>query len=267
MTAIEIHDLIGEGMVIILTPFAIAAALVAVFAIGVKVFSLLYYGSDSADLDAIGSHLTTPDGKAWDFSKDKYSDSARAQRDVKPGPDDEEESGPDDVPAPAAWPRIPAIRRGFLRWFGRAGISCLDRIEHSCAAFVIGAGCFPADSLNCFRIALLDKPIQPGACCVFFVVIEAVPRPYQSPAQVVVNDDFFVYAGVEEVLNTHPPVPNIGTSRPVVLLRVEVKINGAGIHANVEKEGFWEVDYLHVDRSRGRIFHVRLVLIHEYTPF
>lgn len=87
MTAMEIHDAIGDGMVIVLTPFAIAAALVAVFAVGVKVFSLLYYGIDKRDLDVIGSHLLSADGKKWDFSKENHSDKARVQRDIRPESD------------------------------------------------------------------------------------------------------------------------------------------------------------------------------------
>lgn len=104
----EIHDAIGDGMVIVLTPFAIAAALVAVFAVVVKVVSFIMYGSEGKDMDVIGSHLTTPDGKKWDFSK-SHSAHARAQRTVSayddksakarinPGPDEEEELGPDDT--------------------------------------------------------------------------------------------------------------------------------------------------------------------------
>ncbi len=108
MTGMEIHDAIGDGMVIVLTPFAIAAALVAVFAVGVKVAAFVMYGSERKDLDVIGSHLVSADGKAWDFSKSQ-SDKTRAQRSVSayddkrakarinPGPDEEEEGGPDDT--------------------------------------------------------------------------------------------------------------------------------------------------------------------------
>ncbi len=81
MTAMQIHDAIGDGMVIVLTPFAIAAALVAVFAVVVKVAAFVMYGSEGKGLDVLGSHLTTDDGKAWDFSKSQ-SDKARAQRTV-----------------------------------------------------------------------------------------------------------------------------------------------------------------------------------------
>lgn len=88
MTGMEIHDAIGDGMVIVLTPFAIAAALVAVFAVVVKVVSFIMYGSEGKDMDVIGSHLTTPDGKKWDFSKENHSDKARAQRDIRPANDD-----------------------------------------------------------------------------------------------------------------------------------------------------------------------------------
>lgn len=110
MTAMEIHDAIGDGMVIVLTPFAIAAALVAVFAVGVKVVSLLYYGSDKRDSDVIGSHLLSADGKRWDFSK-SHSDEARAQNNVSayddpgaqanvkhPDPEDDIEIIPEDDP-------------------------------------------------------------------------------------------------------------------------------------------------------------------------
>ncbi|MBK6904052.1 MAG: hypothetical protein IPH04_14935 [Saprospirales bacterium] len=89
MTGMEIHDAIGDGMVIVLTPFAIAAALVAVFAVGVKVAAFVMYGSERKDLDVIGSHLVSADGKSWDFSKSQ-SDKARAQRDIRPANDDPE---------------------------------------------------------------------------------------------------------------------------------------------------------------------------------
>jgi len=91
MTAMEVHNLIGLLIEVVLLA-ACGLALVALLVL----FAVRFF-DDSADLDVIGSHLTTPDGKAWDFSKDKYSYQARAQRDVKPGPDDEEEGGPDDT--------------------------------------------------------------------------------------------------------------------------------------------------------------------------
>lgn len=106
MTAMEIHDAIGDGMVIVLTPFAIAAALVAVFAVGVKVVSFVMYGSEGKDLDMIDSHLVTDDGKRWDFSKENHSGKARAQRSV---------SAYDD---PGAWGSIRTANEDPDKWDG-----------------------------------------------------------------------------------------------------------------------------------------------------
>ncbi|MBK7337802.1 MAG: hypothetical protein IPJ00_17320 [Saprospirales bacterium] len=128
MTAIELHNIIGELIAAILMAAAIVAALLYLVLLASGGF-----GTRSDDSDVIGSHLISADGKSWDFSKSQ-SDKARAQRTVSayddpkargsvraakgeevaigltglfrslsepPGPDDEEEGGPDDVPEDA----------------------------------------------------------------------------------------------------------------------------------------------------------------------
>ena len=103
MTALELHNIIGDLIVAVLMAAAIVAALLYLVLLASGGF-----GMRSDDSDVIGSHLVASDGKSWDFSK-SHSDKARAQSNVsayddlrakatiKPGPDDEEEGGPDDI--------------------------------------------------------------------------------------------------------------------------------------------------------------------------
>ncbi len=84
MTAIELHNIIGELIAAILMAAAIVAALLYLVLLASGGF-----GTRSDDSDVIGSHLISADGKSWDFSKSQ-SDKARAQRDIRPANDDPE---------------------------------------------------------------------------------------------------------------------------------------------------------------------------------
>ena len=79
MTALELHEIIGELIVAVLMAAAIVAALLYLVLLASGGF-----GMRSDDSDVIGSHLVSDDGKSWDFSK-SHSAHARAQRDVRPG--------------------------------------------------------------------------------------------------------------------------------------------------------------------------------------
>ncbi len=124
MTAMQLHEIIGDLIVAVLMAAAIVAALLYLVLLASGGF-----GMRSDDSDVIGSHLVSADGKGWDFSKSQ-SAHARAQSNISayddpkargsaraakgeevaigltglfhilsepPGPDDEEEGGPDDI--------------------------------------------------------------------------------------------------------------------------------------------------------------------------
>lgn len=82
MTALELHEIIGDLIVAVLMAAAIVAALLYLVLLASGGF-----GMRSGDSDVIGSHLIGADGKSWDFSKENHSDKARAQRDVRPESD------------------------------------------------------------------------------------------------------------------------------------------------------------------------------------
>ena len=84
MTALELHEIIGDLIVAILMAAAIVAALLYLVLLLSGGF-----GMRSDNSDVIGSHLVASDGKSWDFSKSQ-SDKARAQRDIRPANDDPE---------------------------------------------------------------------------------------------------------------------------------------------------------------------------------
>jgi len=108
MSTMELHRIIGLIIEVVLLA-ATGLALVAVLVIMVSRFL-----DDSKDLDVIGSHLVSADGKSWDFPKEgsdpkksgawRYSQYTKGRDWEKIvtvttyGPDDEEEGGPDDVP-------------------------------------------------------------------------------------------------------------------------------------------------------------------------
>lgn len=115
MTAMEVHDWIGQGIVIVLLAATGLAAVVAM----VIMLSRIFQSQNDALLDVCDSHLKTADGKAWKFldtpnrsgaPRTRFTTPAYHNGDTeyhkdkgvveRPEPDDDIEIIPEDDPEP-----------------------------------------------------------------------------------------------------------------------------------------------------------------------